>query len=48
MLSALLRYLYISFVDGGIEDSGTLEAQAAKKSPLQRIRNRDKNHDKKR
>ena len=48
MLTALLRYLYVSFVDGGIEESGTLEEQAAKKSPIQRIRNRDKNHDKKR
>jgi len=48
MLTALFRYLFTSFVNGGKEEEGTLEEQAAKKVRLQRVRNRDKNHDKKR
>ena len=42
MLTAFLRFIYSSFLDGGFEEGGTLEEQSAKKSPVQRVRNRDK------
>lgn len=49
MLTAFLRFIYSSFIEGGTGEEGTLEEQAAAKTnPIQRIRNRDKNHDIKR
>ncbi len=48
MFTALLRYLYVSFVEGGSEEQDSLGRVEAKPEPILRERNRDQNHDKKR
>jgi hypothetical protein len=48
MLTAFFRFIYSAIVRDGVDESGTLEAQAAKKAPNQRVRDPERERQKKR